>query len=320
MAQHRIFNDPLMKSTHQQAAQWFVRVNSSTLSAEERQAFDRWLNADQHNRNEYQAVKALWRELDGLSGPVLSTGTDHLSRKPRKRVRRSLAVAASMVVILVAVLMILPRNPGSYETAKGFQRDLRLADETVVRLNSDSLLQVEMTNDRRILHLHRGEAYFDVTHETDRAFIVNAAGGFIRVLGTQFNVYRETSRVEVAVVEGSVEITTQSGDTRRLSAGQKVAYLIDGSSFSSVERQNNHDLDWLEGRIHFEATPLIDVVTQLNRYLEIPLYIAEPGLNKLKLSGSFRITNLKSLPELLPRLLPVSLEDAGDRVLLRSLD
>jgi ferric-dicitrate binding protein FerR (iron transport regulator) len=121
-------------------------------------------------------------------------------------------------------------------------------------------------------------------------------------------------------VEGRVEIIAQSGERRLLSERQKLAYRIDGSVFSSIGQRDSHDLDWLEGRIYFESMALVDVVVQLNRYLEKTLLIADPGLNKLRLSGSFRVANLKSLPELLPRLLPVSLEDTGDSLLLHPSD
>jgi ferric-dicitrate binding protein FerR (iron transport regulator) len=64
--------------------------------------------------------------------------------------------------------------------------------------------------------------------------------------------------------------------------------------------------------------PLVDVVIQLNRYLETPLYVVDHGLNNLKLSGTFHIDNLEEIPELLPRLLPVTLRRSGDRVLILS--
>jgi transmembrane sensor len=317
MSRDKGFNDQLLHSARDQAAEWFVRMHDRALSVEEQRIFERWLNANPLNRKEYQAVKDIWWELDGLKGVVSTTDSGNLFRLPGKRVWRNFALTASMVIFIVAGLSVLPNNTGSYETAKGVQRMLQLADNTVVRLNSDSLLQVELTEEQRTLHLHRGEAYFDVAHDPARAFVVMTTGGSSRAIGTRFNVYCQPSKVRVTVVEGSVEITTGNGEKRLLNAEQVVSYGTDGGAFSAVERQNSHDLDWLDNRIYFEAAPLIEVVVQLNRYLETPLSITDPDLNELKLSGAFDITNLESFPELLPRLLPVSLENTGDSVLLR---
>jgi transmembrane sensor len=316
MSRDKGTNDQQLQSTRDQAAEWFVRMRDCTPSVEEQRAFERWLNADPLNRKEYQAVKAIWLELDGLKGAVSTPDSDNPSRLPDTRLRRSLAVAASIVLLIVAGLAILRHTPGRYETAKGVQRTLQLADASVVRLNTDSLLQVELTDELRTLHLLRGEAYFDVAHDPTRPFVVITAGGSSRAIGTRFNVYQHASMVQVSVVEGRVEITAGNGDRRLLNAQQVVTYGTDGGAFSPVEHQNGHDLDWLDDRIYFEATPLINVVAQLNRYLETPLRITDSRLNELKLSGTFRITNLESLPKLLPRLLPVALENTGDSLLL----
>jgi transmembrane sensor len=299
----------------EQAAEWFVRLREGRVSEEERNAFGLWVRANPVHLEEYQAVQEMWQELGGLES--LLPDTEEADIRPRsKSVRKPLAAAATLVVFLFTGLLVFLHDPSGYETAKGEQRMLRLADNSVVRLNSDTVLEVELTPKQRTLRLLRGEAYFEVAHDPGRPFVVITAGGTVRAIGTKFNIYRLPSDVRVTVVEGRVEVANQEGDARLLNAEEMVAYGADGGAFTQVGHRNGHALDWLEGRIYFEATPLVDVVEQLNRYLETPLRISDPELNSLELSGTFRITNLESLPELLPRLLPVSLEYAGDSVLL----
>jgi transmembrane sensor len=310
------FNAREQSAVREQAAEWFVRLREGQVSEEERDAFDLWISADPQHSKEYKAVQEMWRELDGLKSVFPVTDSGDGARPQRKSAWKPLSAATALAAFLFAGLLVFLYEPGSYETAKGEQRMLYLADNSVVRLNSDTLLQVELTPEQRTLRLLRGEAFFEVAHDPGRPFVVISAGGAVRAVGTKFNIYRLPSDVRVTVVEGRVEVATQKGKTRLLNAEEVVAYETDGGALSQIGRRNGHALDWLEGRIYFEATPLTDVVRQLNRYLETPLLITDPELNELELSGTFRISNLESLPELLPRLLPVSLEHAGDRVLL----
>lgn len=317
------FNSPELPSARQQAAEWFIRLRDKPPSEDARCAFERWLAADPRNRKEYQAIQGVWQELDGLrdtvsieSGGRTAATWGAGERNDDRTAWRAVAVAAVLVLSVLTGLWAFLYDPGSYQTAKGEQQTLRLADQSVVHLNSDSALHVALSAGQRTLHLQRGEAYFEVAHDPSRPFVVVAAGGTVRAVGTRFDVYRQPSGVRVSVVEGRVEVAVGGGAKELLNAGEAVTYGNDGSSLSPIGRNDGDVLDWLDGRIHFEAAPLTKVVEQLNRYQETPLRIADPRLNDLRLSGNFRIANLQALPELLPRMLPVSLEHTEDGVLL----
>jgi len=322
MPSHDDFNDQELPPARRQAAEWFVRLRDKPPSEETRCAFERWLAADPRNGEEYQAIQGVWQELDSLretvsvGGMGRTTVTRGAGEGNRGAAWSAVAVAAVLVLSVFTGLWVFLYDPGSYQTAKGEQRTLLLADQSVVHLNSDSALRVELSAGQRTLHLQRGEAYFEVAQDPNRPFIVAAAGAAARAIGTRFNVYRHPSGVRVSVVEGRVEVAVGGGGKALLNAGETVAYGYDGGSLSPIGRNDGALLDWLDGRIRFDAAPLGEVVEQLNRYQETPLRIADPRLNDLKLSGTFRIANLQSLPQLLPRMLPVSLEHAEDGTLL----
>ncbi|MCK9532020.1 MAG: FecR family protein [Gammaproteobacteria bacterium] len=315
------FNGQELPLARRQAAEWFVRLRDKPPTKEARCAFERWLAADPRNREEYQAIQGVWQELDGLreTFPVEGMAYAAAARDPGERGTtrwKAVAVAAVLVLSVLTGLGVFLYDPGSYQTAKGEQQTLRLADQSVVHLNSDSALRVELTSERRTLHLQKGEAYFEVAPDPARPFVVIAAGGAARAVGTRFGVYRHQAGVRVSVVDGRVEVAVGGGDKQLLNAGETVTYSDDGGMLSPIGNNDVGVLDWLDGRVHFEAAPLTEVVAQFNRYQEAPLHIADPRLNNLKLSGTFRIANLHTLPQLLPRMLPVSLEQTEEGVLL----
>jgi transmembrane sensor len=305
-----------LPSASEQAAEWFVRMKEGQFTEVQRNEFERWLDADPNNRKEYQAVQGLWSELDGLKDIASFKHANVESNTSQKRSWNSLALAATLIIFVFTGVLVFLYDQGSYTTAKGELTTVRLEDSSVVHLNSDTSLKVDFTGGKRTIYLLRGEAYFDVSHDPQRPFVVESEGGSARAVGTQFNVYRQSSAVRVTVVEGRVEVATENGDARLLNADEVVAYKSGGREISQIEHSDGRSLDWLDGRLRFKATPLVDVVSRLNRYLETPLRISDPELNNLKLSGDFRISNLKDLPELLPRLLPVTLQRKRDYIQL----
>jgi transmembrane sensor len=320
MSKTKGLNKQRTNAAQAQATEWFVRMSGRTSTEQEREDFERWLSEDPLNYKEYQAVQDLWHELDGLKATASTNNARNLTHSTASRVWHRLALAASIVIVMVTAHYLYQYNPVSYETAIGTQQRIHLSDESVVHLNSNSLLQVNLTEEQRTLHLLRGEAYFTVAPDPARPFVVISAGSESRAIGTQFNVYSQSAEVQITVVEGRVEVSTEGGEKQLLTAGQMVSYENDGDTLSFSDHHNAHTLDWLAGRIYFQDTPLVDVVAQLNRYLVVPLHISDPKLNTLELSGTFRIANLNSFPELLPQLLPVSLENTADSLLLRRSD
>ena len=69
--------------------------------------------------------------------------------------------------ILAKVEHRLPA-PLFYETAIGGHERVILADGSSVILNTNSRVNVDFSGNRRDIHLVRGEAFFEVVHETKR--------------------------------------------------------------------------------------------------------------------------------------------------------
>ncbi|MBS1667609.1 MAG: FecR domain-containing protein [Bacteroidetes bacterium] len=97
----------------------------------------------------------------------------------------------------------------SLTTPAGGQYQVALADGTKVWLNASSSLRYPtfFTGATREVEL-QGEAYFEVSKDSSRPFLVRAGNATVRVLGTSFNVnaYTLNRKVSVALAEGSVQL------------------------------------------------------------------------------------------------------------------
>src|SRR5690606_24364994 len=94
-------------------------------------------------------------------------------------------------------------------TPRAGQYAVTLSDGTRVWLNSVSELVYPTRFDDQERNVWvKGEAYFEVAHDSNRPFIVHSAKQNIRVLGTKFNIHAYDDEIihHTTLVQGSVEV------------------------------------------------------------------------------------------------------------------
>lgn len=128
------------------------------------------------------------------------------------------AIACSLFLICLAALFHLNKKAADFDTeivsGKGMRKKITLPDGTLVWLNADSKLSYDSdlnTKERRLVYLV-GEAFFDVSHQENRPFIVQTNKISIKVLGTAFNVkaYDLDQVSEATLLRGSIELSVNN--------------------------------------------------------------------------------------------------------------
>ncbi|MGV6945890.1 FecR family protein [Sphingobacterium kyonggiense] len=157
-------------------------------------------------------------------------------------------------------------------TPKGGTYQLCLPDGTNIWLNADSRLSysadLAKINTRKVRL--EGEAYFEVSKDAHRPFIVTTAREQITVLGTQFNVnsYRDETTGRTTLVEGSVRI---NGNTV-LKPGQQA--VVDQKGKLRLATVNADKIvAWKNGKFVFESEPIESVMKKIGRWYDVePVY------------------------------------------------
>ena len=183
---------------------------------------------------------------------------------------------------------------------KGSYYHLILSDSTKVWLNADSKLYypVHFGKNKREVSL-KGEAYFEVAKDSTRPFIVSTEAIDIKVLGTCFNVnsYQDDGRVYTALVEGQVEVSSES-ECRVLRPGQ-MASMDTRKSVPTIEVDSCDTTiltAWKEGLFRFRNTSLTQILRQISRCYDVTV-ILERDYEEEYYSGD--ISYHVSLPALL---------------------
>jgi transmembrane sensor len=183
--------------------------------------------------------------------------------------RRSLSFAVAVFFFAMVSAVWFSHSPRWYAdhyTAVGEQASVALADDSTVQLNTNTALFVDFSSRTRRVTLHAGEAFFTITPDPVRPFVVQTAGGEVHVLGTAFNVRIDDESVQVSVSTNCVRVTLDDSSAgKEIAAGQRLVYSSTGF-WGEVEAVDVSRLTaWRWQRLIFEDQKLIDVVHELIR-------------------------------------------------------
>ena len=296
------------------AAHWCMRLHAADCTAEERVAFERWHDAHPLHAFEYEAMLEIWEVAGDLPRPENVKPVAQLKPfTPWRGVGIAAAVCALVLPIAAFSGWSLGWLPSSYQhfEASDSVRQVTLSDGSQVELNLGSELTFSHYRDQRRVTLEKGEAFFSVSHDTAHPFIVNAAGGRVRVTGTRFNVWMYEDQVRVNLVEGSVLVTSNEnlpGDGLRLGPAMQASFKQgDFTPKISQTYASDNSLAWRSGKLVLDNLALIDALPLINRYLNKPVMIADHSTGQIRLGGIYNIKELNNLVASLPKVLPVYL-------------
>jgi transmembrane sensor len=229
----------------------------------------------------------------------------------RGRPRQLWLPAACLTAVVLLGALCWQWQDGRYTTQFGEQRIVALPDGSVVEINTNSTLKVRYTAHKRSIDLIRGEAFFRVAHDMSRPFVVNAGAASVTAVGTQFNVRIAALSTFVSVVDGKVEVGSNSPTDRPtgVSIGQPMTVTTgeEARITSTSPSQSGRGIAiakattpaaqrataWTKGRVEFEATPLDAVLNEFRRYRDFNVRI-DDSLRHLKLTGSFDVNDPES--------------------------
>ncbi|WP_338485089.1 FecR family protein [Pseudomonas trivialis] len=299
------------------AANWCMRLHAADCTGAERQAFQRWHDAHPLHAFEYAAMLEIWDVAEHLPRP--ETPPVVVPFKPRSRLR-TYAVAAAICLVALPLAAFTGWEagwlPNAYERfdASNGTRVVTLGDGSHVEMNLGTQLVYANYKDQRRLTLNRGEAFFKVSHDSAHPFIVWAGDGRVRVTGTQFNVWKYEDQVRVMLLEGSVQISSDTvHGSVPLTSGMQASYRH-GDATPRVRAINPADsaLTWRQGKLVLDNLALADALPLINRYLSKPVMLADTPTGAIRIGGIYNINEVNNLIPSLPKVLPVYLTQNQD--------
>lgn len=333
---HAIRTVPQAEDIETEAAEWLMVISREEQTDEDVEAFYRWYDANERHRAAFNRVRGVWAAFGKLGAlDAIAGETPPPERSAIVSRRTGLALAASLAAVAIGGGVIVTLNPfgaSHYETALGESREIDLPDGSTVQLNTASGIEVAFSRRARTVRLLAGEAHFIVAKDASRPFTVEAAGGEVIAVGTAFTVRLHAGdAMEVTVEEGRVALApaaeTEKGSAAApeitpLSAGERAEIrgkveAVEKVSVLEIERR----LAWRDGLLIYDGQSLADVVSDVVRYTDIKIEIADVDIGAQSVSGRFRVGQWNDLFRALELNLNVKVERLGAKhVRLASAD
>lgn len=301
-----------------EAVAWVQRLVSGHATVADANALKRWCAQSRahaaafaeasHVWGDIEPAGRSWRNRNGAMPPVPARSTPS-----RRMLTRRAFLGGGLATAATAAAYTVVRPPlglwpslrelsADYRTATGEQRQVELANNVSVRMNTQTSITVHafQTEVDRV-ELVAGEAFFVKQSRASRSLEVLAADGRMLTGGARFDVRHMSGEagpsVCVTCFDGDIRIA-QRREEVVLGSAQQVRYDQRGlGRVTTVDPELASA--WRQGIVVFRSTPLAEVVEEINRYRPGRIILINAELGRMPVSGRFRIDQMA---EILTRL------------------
>lgn len=207
--------------------------------------------------------------------------------------RKWASAAAILFFISTCTLLYLYVNvrPDQVQTyaAQSVPVMYSLEDGTTVKLNQNSSITLGpgYGSDQRHVILS-GEAFFDVTEDRSRPFVVEAEGTQTIVLGTRFNVRATAGNVTATLVEGSILFTSGSYN-EILRPGEEIQYYTSTATYKRYATDTQYSTAWVSGRFNYVGITFGQLVGKLEEIYQLDIQLSDEKMASRIVSASFLV-------------------------------
>jgi ferric-dicitrate binding protein FerR (iron transport regulator) len=302
---------------------------------EEADGVERWSNLSSENKEKFEAARFIWEKAQNIeqrnydTEKALSRVHGKLDFEENNQVKER-SLLYYLKVVSIAAVILLPVLLFFYRTEKGTSKPVvytetrtgkeirlvKLPDGTEVWLNANSTLYTpkEFNPEEYRLKLE-GEAFFQVSHNYHRVFIVETSAATVKVLGTAFNLRARAAEPKnvLSVVDGKVLCAKINSDVEKIvEKGSEADVSVNSPSIVLKNLKNENFLSWKTGTMKFSLTPFREVAQTLESHYQIAFEITDTSLCNLPISTTLYATPIEKVVELL--------EMASDEIEIKKTD
>lgn len=313
-----------------------AKVLSGDASKEEMTLMEAWKNESAENNDYFKWSEKLFSTINDVKIEY-NVNTAAAWNKLDERItgqakviplfKRAtvMRVAASLILLLalgfIIKFFIDPKEmqPIQYVAVNKTVLDT-LPDGSKVFINKNSELSYVAEKNARRVKL-RGEAFFEVVHNEKQPFEIVINDVVIKDIGTAFNVKAlpGTNTIEVMVESGEVQFYTSTDSGLNLTKGQKAIYNIATKQFVKGVLEPAENVASYRSRIfNFNATPLDEVIKQINNVYDVNIDLADEQLGDKELSVEFNNEPVDIVISIIAETLDLEIEKRDSSVILKS--
>ncbi len=304
--------------------------------ADETAAVQKRLTEDAVYKKYFDQFKSIW---DGSKNIAVQSATDenaawqrfknrvtyqHQNAAPLQQKKFGwMKVAASIIALIgigvISFLMINKENPVKEIAFQSLQQVVNdtLSDASVVTLNKNSTLTYpeKFKGKTRTVAL-KGEAFFTITPNKEKPFIIAVNDVQVKVVGTSFNIKEANGNTEIVVETGIVQVT-KNGKTVALNAGEKII-VAEGNTALAKENVKDKLYNYYRTKEFVcDETPLWKLVEVLNEAYDANIVITNNTIKNLPITTTFLDESLDQVLLVISETFNITVTKKDNRIILQ---
>lgn len=310
---NNVLNNTADKAEAKKVVEWF--------STAEGQAYLKKRMDDEHYHKKKQK-----HQFEFSEEKVHQTIQRSIRKKKNRHITWRVATVLTPLVIMLSVLGYLGLKVGFFEkydyqtvaTQKGKQIQVVLQDGTHIHINPNTSITFpkKFGFSQRKIKLN-GEAYFVVSENTNRPFIVDLEDSYVKVLGTSFNIksYEEDSNIDIVLNEGSILFSTKNNISNLLKEGEKLKYNKRTGKVTISHQLQNKTYDFTKDKvILFDKDNLKTVIRTLSAWYNKSFVVKDTVIYKYSYTSSFKNASLNEIISELEKVSPIIFSQKNDKI------
>lgn len=298
-----------------------AKYYANECNQEETDELFQWVNENKENKQLFNQVKQDL-ELINLSKSMNKVNVDSAWENVKNRIKedesinvevspkvRKLEFAtvfkyAAMVLLVIGIGFTAVKlyNINSlnkvYASSTEQAKEVILPDGSKVFLNADSYISYpkNFSSKERRVSL-KGEAFFDVTKNPEKPFIIESNNAEVKVLGTSFNVNAKLPEHEILVFvkTGLVQLSRIDDQDEKILINPGDVGKLTNEKIEKVKNEDENILSWKTKEIIFKEDNMKEVIDVLNKTYNTNIKCDDESILNLNYTSTFRNQDIDSI-------------------------
>ncbi|MEZ2335934.1 FecR family protein [Mucilaginibacter sp. RCC_168] len=314
-----------------------VKYLAGEATPAEHQQVEDWVAASETNKKLFVDFKLIWDQSPIAERDVnkddafirLQKRINSNTPVPRnmmiKKLSRKQWIGIAASVILICTVLWLTFNHiydnGSVSFVRIDSKDKvhtqSLPDGSVITLNTRSTIVYpgRFTGNIRPVSLS-GEAFFKVSPDKTKPFIIRVNDVTVRVVGTSFNVKSRNGKTEVIVETGIVQVSKKQNSVH-LNPGEQVTVTREQGLLAKQQSKGKLYNYYLTGQLVCDKTPLSEVVQALNEVYNAHIVIANKSLESLPITTTFKGQSLNEVLDVISGTFKITVVRKNQQIIFK---
>lgn len=342
------------------AIKWRTLFAADQVTDADRASFALWLAADPRHQAAYTQADQFWTNLGDLKTDDLdpefflpswreqtASAVRRITRNATAWISSPLArpaFLAGMLCLGLALTLAVISGQRAHNAAQthvysapiGQIRTVEMDDASHITLGADTTVTVIFTPEERHVRMDAGEAFFQVSPDRNRPFVVRSQDVRITVHGTAFDLRATAQGASVTVSEGVVSVTRILEQTETPTAGTPLppsthpqSTILGAGDRIAINTKSDVDMitkvrpeniaSWRNNFLVYVDAPLAELVSDINRYRTQKVRIADTDIATMTVTATFDSRDTTTMLHSLEEALPLRLENTPHEIVLRRI-